>query len=76
MLLAYPEMESIYNFANGHSVLPLVTLQYHSCNAYLFTGNEEAYFIICNKTNKNEIYIYIITHKSKMKYNTSMFFLK
>lgn len=36
VLLAYSEMESIYNFANGHSVLPLATLRYHSRKVYLY----------------------------------------
>lgn len=46
VLLAYSEMESIYNFANGHSVLPLATLRYHSRKVYLFV---ETQYSSCKK---------------------------
>lgn len=37
----YCEMESIYNFANGHSVLPLATSRYQACEAYFFETERE-----------------------------------
>jgi len=52
VLLAYSEMESIYNFANGHSVLPLATLRYHSRKVYLYVEKLGAYR--AKKCGKNE----------------------